>query len=113
VHLGFADPTSGEISLPNLIQETTIYLIPECETDEEVADVLRALCEEIFEEQLAGWYTDTSTWPHDRSQLLEASQTSMLTRSGFGELQTAASSQRWRIVIHVLNFPGEVNLAET
>jgi len=62
-----ADPTSGEISLPNLVQEPTIYLIPECDTDEEVADVLHALCKEIFEEQLAGWYTDTSTWPRDRS----------------------------------------------
>ena len=62
-----ADPTSGEISLANLIQEPTIYLIPECDTDEEVADVLRELCEEIFEEQLADWYTDTSTWPSDRS----------------------------------------------
>ena len=61
-----ADPTSRELSMPDLVREPTIYLIPECDTDEEVADVLRGLCEEIFEEQLAGWYTDTSTWPHDR-----------------------------------------------
>lgn len=50
----------------NLVREPTIYLIPECDTDEDVAEVLRELCEEIFEEQLAGWYTDTSTWPRDR-----------------------------------------------
>jgi hypothetical protein len=41
--------------------------MPECDTDQEVAEVLRELCEEIFEEQLAGWYTDESTWPRDRS----------------------------------------------
>ena len=29
--------------------------------------VLCKLCEEIFEEQLAGWYTGASTWPPDRS----------------------------------------------
>jgi hypothetical protein len=25
------------------------------------------LCEEIFKEQLAGWYGDESAWPQDRS----------------------------------------------
>jgi len=61
-----ADPTSLELTLFNLTREPTIYLIPECDTDEGVAEVLRDLCEEIFEEQLAGWYTDTSNWPRDR-----------------------------------------------
>jgi hypothetical protein len=32
-----------------------------------VAEVLSELCREIFEEQLAGWYTDASPWPRDRS----------------------------------------------
>ena len=62
-----ADPTSRELSLPDLVRESTIYLIPECDTDEEADDVLHELCEEIFEEQLAGWYEDTSTWPRNRS----------------------------------------------
>lgn len=62
-----ADPTSFELTLPDLGREPTIYLIPECGTDEDVAEVLRELCEEIFEEQLAGWYTDMSTWPPSRS----------------------------------------------
>jgi hypothetical protein len=61
------DPTSLELTLLHLTREPTIYLIPECDTDEDVAEVLRELCEEIFEEQLAGWYTDISTWPRDRS----------------------------------------------
>jgi hypothetical protein len=35
--------------------------------NKDVAEVLRELCEEIFAEQLADWYTVTSTWPQDRS----------------------------------------------
>jgi len=62
-----ADPTNLNLTLQDVLREPTIYLIPECDTDEDVAEVLNELCEEIFEEQLAGWYTDSSTWPCDRS----------------------------------------------
>jgi hypothetical protein len=44
-----------------LTQEPTVFLIPECDTDEDVAVLLRELCEETFVEQLAGWFTDTTT----------------------------------------------------
>jgi hypothetical protein len=62
-----ADPTSHEITLLDVCQEPTIYLIQECDTDEDVTKVLKELCEEIFEEQLDGWYKDISTWPRDRT----------------------------------------------
>lgn len=62
-----ADPTSGKLTLQELTQDPTVYLIPECDTDEDVADILRELCEEIFVEQLAAWFTDTTTWPQDLS----------------------------------------------
>jgi hypothetical protein len=62
-----ADPTSRDITLLDLRSDPAIYLIPQCDTDKEVADVLRQLCQEIFEEQLGSWYTDTSTWPPHRS----------------------------------------------
>ena len=62
-----ADSTSHGITLFDVGREPTIYLIPECDTDEDLADVLRELCEVIFEEQLAAWCRDTSTWPRDRS----------------------------------------------
>lgn len=65
--LHVADPTSLELKLFDLTREPTIYLLPEVDTDEDIAEVLGNLCEEIFEEQLAGWYTDTSSWPRDRS----------------------------------------------
>ena len=62
-----ADPSSREICLSDLSQEPTTYLVRECDTDADVVKVVCKLCEEIFEEQLAGWYTDASTWPRDRS----------------------------------------------
>jgi hypothetical protein len=62
-----ADPTSRRLTLSDLAREPIIYLIPECETPADVEDVLYELCEKIFTEQLAGWYTDTETWPQDRS----------------------------------------------
>jgi hypothetical protein len=65
--LHVADPTSRTLTLRELVQEPTVYLIPECDTNEDVADFLRELCEDIFIEQLAGWFTDTTTWPQDRS----------------------------------------------
>jgi hypothetical protein len=65
--LHVADPTSRTLTLRELVQESTVYLIPECDTNEDVADFLRELCEDIFIEQLAGWFTDTTTWPQDRS----------------------------------------------
>ena len=62
-----ADPTSHRLSLRELGREPTIYLIPECDTEDEVHAALMELCEEIFVEQLAAWYTDQGTWPADRS----------------------------------------------
>ncbi len=61
------DPTSSNLTLPELANEPSIYLIPECETDDDVARVLQDLCEEIFVEELDGWYRDPTTWPQDRS----------------------------------------------
>lgn len=45
-----ADPTSLDLTLLDLVREPAIYLIQECDTDEEVAEVLNELCEAIFEE---------------------------------------------------------------
>ena len=54
--LHWADATGSDLTLRELVLEPTIYLIPECDTPEEVAEVLHELCEEIFVEQLAGWF---------------------------------------------------------
>ena len=60
------DPTSGHLSLDDLRREPTIYLLPEWETDEEALDNLAEVSNEIFEEQLDGWYRVPSVWPDDR-----------------------------------------------
>ena len=60
------DSTSSDLTLLELVRESTIYLIPERDPLEEVAEVLHELCEEIFVEQLVGWFNDTTTWPPDR-----------------------------------------------
>ena len=53
-----ADLTSRNLSLRELAQEPMIYLIPECDTEEDVREVLEELCEEIFVAQLAGWFRE-------------------------------------------------------
>jgi hypothetical protein len=60
------DPTSHAITLQDLGRDPAVYLLPECETDEHVSDVLRELCEDVFVEQLASWFTDATSWPTDR-----------------------------------------------
>ena len=62
-----ADPTSHSITLGDLEQDPTIYLIPGGYTDGGVRKVLRQACSEIFVEQLAAWLTDEDAWPQDRS----------------------------------------------
>ena len=46
----------SSLTFRELEQEPTIYLIPECDTNQ---DRLR--------QQLAGWFTDATSWPQDRS----------------------------------------------
>ena len=50
------DPTSNELSLEDLQREPTVYLLPECENEEEARQYLGEVCGQIFEEQLDGWY---------------------------------------------------------
>jgi len=61
-----ADPTSGELNLEDLRREPTIYLLSECENENEAREYLEKLCGQIFEEQLDGWYRVPSSWPTRR-----------------------------------------------
>ena len=61
-----ADPTSIELSLEDLRREPTVYLLPECENEEEARECLEEVCGQIFEEQLDGWYRVPSKWPNRR-----------------------------------------------
>ena len=62
-----ADPSTADLSLADLRQEPTIYLLPEYDTEAEAREHLRVYCSDIFEEQLDGWYRVPSVWPVDRT----------------------------------------------
>tara|TARA_R110002072_G_scaffold200322_2_gene358058 strand:+ start:333 stop:665 length:333 start_codon:yes stop_codon:yes gene_type:complete len=53
--------------VPSFEGEQTVYLVPEYEDDMEAMEVLANGYEFLFEEQLAGWHTDESTWPSNRT----------------------------------------------
>jgi len=61
-----ADPTSNELSLEDLRREPTVYLLPECENEEEAREYLEEVCGQIFEEQLDSLYRVPSAWPNRR-----------------------------------------------
>jgi hypothetical protein len=60
------DPASADLTLDDLRDEPTIYLISECESEKETIEYLRELCNAIFEEQLNDWYRVPSAWPQTR-----------------------------------------------
>jgi len=62
-----ADPTSTQLSLNDLRNEATIYLLPEYDTEEEARQHQQKRRGEVFEEEPDGWYRDPSAWPADRS----------------------------------------------
>ena len=61
------DPTSQHLTLDDLNEDQSIYLLPESESDEQSGKNLRKFCQEIFREQLEAWWRDQSDWPSDLS----------------------------------------------
>jgi len=60
------DPTSSHLTLDDLRRQPTIYLLPECDSEEQALEFLREISSEIFEEQLNGWYRVPLVWPTER-----------------------------------------------
>ena len=60
------DPTSKELSLEDIQEDPTVYLLPEAGDDAEARRCLAAVCGRIFEEQLDSWYRVPSLWPKRR-----------------------------------------------
>ena len=60
------DPTSGELTLEDLQEEPTVYLLPECESEEDTRTILEWKCGRVFGDQLDGWRRAPSTWPNQR-----------------------------------------------
>jgi len=59
-------PSSHTLTLAEVNQEHTVYLV-EVEDEDELAGWLARHHQELFEEELSGWYTDPALWPRDRS----------------------------------------------
>lgn len=59
-----ADPTSLTLTLED-VGEPTIYLLPQCEGDQDLIAHVKNYCYTIFEDQLDGWYREQATWPPD------------------------------------------------
>ncbi len=61
------DPSpTHTLSLAEVNQEHIVYLV-EVEDEEELAGWLARHHQELFEQELNGWYTDSLLWPQDRS----------------------------------------------
>ncbi|MFW6180113.1 MAG: hypothetical protein ACOC8N_00085 [Spirochaetota bacterium] len=57
----------GSKHLPFIDDERTVYLIPDLVDYEDAWESIREVYEEIFENELFGWYTDPAAWPQDRT----------------------------------------------
>jgi hypothetical protein len=61
------DPVSDEVTLETLSEDNTAYLTPDHEDNDERDEILEQAFGLIFEDQLAGWWTEEEAWPEDRS----------------------------------------------
>src|SRR5207245_3550601 len=57
---------SSDVCSSDLRREPTVYLLPECEKEEEAREYVEEVCGQIFEEQLGSWYRVPSSWPNRR-----------------------------------------------
>ena len=55
------------MTLTDLGDDPSIYLLPECDVEYELEECFKEVCGEIFEDQLDGWYRAQDRWPEDRS----------------------------------------------
>lgn len=61
------DTTNDDLTLADLRDEPSIYLVPECVDERAFTAVLKRTFQSIFEEELEAWYTDPSVWPEPLS----------------------------------------------
>lgn len=60
------DDGDEEFSLEQLAEDSIAYLIPELWQDSDQQSLLKSYYGVLFEEQLAGWWTDEDEWPKKR-----------------------------------------------
>ena len=60
-------PDYDDLTLDQVNEETTTYLLPVYETDSEKTALLEQYFDLLFEEELAGWWMAKDDWPQKRS----------------------------------------------
>ena len=60
------DDEDKDLTLEQLTQDSTAYLIPELWQDSDHQELLESYYDILFDEQLAGWWPDDATWPQKR-----------------------------------------------
>lgn len=62
---GLPDP--DDVTLSELNQDPSAYLLPEFETGEEREAIFEVFYGPIFEYELGAWWTDEAAWPEPRT----------------------------------------------
>ncbi len=57
----------GDLTLDYLHKDTSTYLLPEFESDEEFSKIIKSVCNDIFEHELEAWCIDKGIWPANRT----------------------------------------------
>ena len=60
-------PDYHDLTLEDVNQETTVYLLPVYESDAEMNMLLEQYYDLLFEEELSGWWMAKDDWPERRS----------------------------------------------
>jgi hypothetical protein len=60
------DDEDKDLTLEQLTEDSTAYLIPELWQDSDQQELLESYCDVLFEGQLAGWWNDEAVWPQKR-----------------------------------------------
>lgn len=60
------DDKDEDLTLEEIHHDSTAYLIPELWQDSDQHELLESYYDVLFEEQLAGWWTDEADWPEKR-----------------------------------------------
>ena len=60
------DPSSIDLTLADVTEDPSVYLLPESDSAAESVECLRRYCGQIFDEQLEGWYRVPEEWPQKR-----------------------------------------------
>jgi len=59
-------PDPDDVTLEELNEDSTAYLVPEYDDDNQRDRILSKIFKDIFEEQLDGWWQDEKDWPVKR-----------------------------------------------